>query len=60
MPATDPATGFLREPEPQSEATRALYDGEVEEVGLVMNRSRLWAHAPSLQTALSTVSWGAR
>lgn len=53
MPDATPAAGFLTEPPTLSDAARALYDGDVEQVGFVMNLSRLWAHAPGLQTGLA-------
>jgi alkylhydroperoxidase family enzyme len=37
---------LLREPEPTPEA-KALFDDDVEELGFVMNATRLWAHQPS-------------
>lgn len=47
-----PASGFLAEPTTLTDAGRALLDGDVEEMGFVMNLSRLWAHAPELQGQL--------
>jgi SAM-dependent methyltransferase/alkylhydroperoxidase family enzyme len=44
-------TGFLAVPEPSVEAQR-LYDDDIEEVGYVMNVSKLWAHQPTAQDGL--------
>lgn len=52
MPDPTPATGFLAEPKTLSDAGRALLDGDLEELGFVMNLSLLWAHAPELQGGL--------
>jgi uncharacterized peroxidase-related enzyme len=38
--------------EPSADAQR-MYDGDVEDRGYVMNVSRLWAHQPAMQQALS-------
>jgi uncharacterized peroxidase-related enzyme len=47
------AAGFVDVvPEPSAEAQR-LYDDDLEERGYVMNISRLWAHQPATQQALS-------
>ena len=43
--------GFLRPASVTPEA-QELFDGDVEELGFVMNASRVWAHEPSLQTGL--------
>jgi len=40
-----PDAGFLAAPEPSPEA-QALYDDDLEELGFVMNVSKLWAHQP--------------
>ncbi len=48
---TTTATGFLDDAEPSADAQR-LYDHDVEQLGYVMNLSRLWAHGPSLHTGL--------
>jgi alkylhydroperoxidase family enzyme len=39
-------------PAPESAAARKLCDADVDEVGYVMNNSRLWAHAPALHDRL--------
>ena len=44
-------TGFLAAPEPSAEAQRH-YDDDVEEIGYVMNVSKLWAHQPTAQDGL--------
>ena len=46
-----PTTSFLAVPEPSAEAQR-LYDDDIEEVGYVMNVSKLWAHQPTAQDGL--------
>jgi alkylhydroperoxidase family enzyme len=43
--------GFLQEPEP-SDAAQALFDDDRDELGYVMNVSRLWAYQPDLVTGL--------
>lgn len=43
-PASDERASFLDEPATLSEAARRLYDGDLAELGYVMNLSRLWAH----------------
>jgi hypothetical protein len=43
--------GFISPPEASEEAQR-LFDGDVAEVGYVMNLSRLWAHLPSVHDGL--------
>ena len=45
------ASSFLSEPEPTS-ASQALYDGDTERVGFVMNLSRMWAHQPEAHDIL--------
>lgn len=49
--SASPAAGFLAEPEPTAEAQR-LYDDDVEELGYVMNASRVWAQLPAAQEGL--------
>jgi len=44
-------SGFLALPQ-LSPAVRRLYDSDVDDVGYVMNLSRLWAHLPGTQDAL--------
>jgi hypothetical protein len=44
-------TGFLGPAEETTEV-RGLFDEEVQEMGFVMNGSRLWAHVPAHQAAL--------
>jgi uncharacterized peroxidase-related enzyme len=46
-----PAAGFLAEP-PATAAAQRLYDEDVDELGYVMNLSRLWAHQPAAQERL--------
>jgi alkylhydroperoxidase family enzyme len=46
-----PDAGFLTVPEPTPDVQR-LYDEDVEDLGYVMNVSRLWAQLPSAQDAL--------
>ena len=46
-----PDTGFLSVPE-ASAAVQHIYDEDVDEVGYVMNQTRLWAHQPALQQGL--------
>jgi SAM-dependent methyltransferase/alkylhydroperoxidase family enzyme len=46
-----PDTGFLEVPEPSGEIER-LYAEDLEDVGYVMNASRLWAHQPAAHTGL--------
>ncbi len=43
--------GFLGTPEPSADAQR-LYDEDLDDVGYVMNVSRLWAHHPAAHDAL--------
>jgi alkylhydroperoxidase family enzyme len=45
------STGFLATPEPTAEV-QSLYDADVEQVGYVMNLSRLWAHQPIMHSGL--------
>lgn len=52
------AVGFLGVPEPTPEAQR-LFDEDVEELGYVMNASRLWAHQPGMREALFDLMHGA-
>ena len=47
-----PDTGFLSAPH-GSAAVQHLYDEDVDEVGYVMNQTRLWAHQPALQQGCS-------
>ena len=44
-------TAFLGTPETSPEVQR-LYDEDIEDVGYVMNASRLWAHHPAAQQTL--------
>ena len=44
-------TGFLAMPEATDEVRR-LYEEDVDDVGYVMNQSRLWAHDPGVQAGL--------
>ena len=46
-----PNTGFLGLPEPSADVQR-LYDGDVDEVGYVMNLSKLWAYQPATNEGL--------
>ena len=46
--------GFLGEA-PQSTAAEGLFDVDVEELGYVMNATRLWAHQPEAMPALFDV-----
>jgi uncharacterized peroxidase-related enzyme len=43
--------GFLAVP-PTTDEVRRLYDEDVEDVGYVMNASRVWAHQPATQSGL--------
>ncbi len=45
---------FIAEP-PSSPEVQALYDEDVDDDGYVMNLTRLWAHLPGSQAALSAV-----
>jgi uncharacterized peroxidase-related enzyme len=45
------SSSFLTEPEPNA-ATEALYAGDRERVGYVMNLSRMWAHHPAAHDVL--------
>ena len=49
-----PDAGFLAVP-PTTPQTRAMYDGDVETMGFVMNLSRLWAQLPEAQDQLSAL-----
>ena len=49
--AATPVRSFLREPEPTPEVRR-LYDGDVDDLGYVMNASRVWAHVPGAHEVL--------
>jgi uncharacterized peroxidase-related enzyme len=44
--------GFLELPQLSADVQR-LYDDDVEQVGFVMNLSRLWGHQPTLQSGLA-------
>jgi uncharacterized peroxidase-related enzyme len=44
--------GFLELPQLSADVQR-LYDDDVEQVGFVMNLSRLWGHLPTLQSGLA-------
>ncbi|HZJ04504.1 MAG TPA: hypothetical protein VFD59_03425 [Nocardioidaceae bacterium] len=46
-----PDAGFLDIAEPSADV-RSIYDGDVAEVGYVINASKLWAHLPPLHTGL--------
>lgn len=46
-----PPHGFLATADPTPEA-QALYDDDVDELGYVMNASRVWGHDPGAQDAL--------
>jgi alkylhydroperoxidase family enzyme len=48
------AAGFLGAAE-ETDAVRRLYDEDVDDVGYVMNLSRVWAHEPVLQEGLSAL-----
>jgi uncharacterized peroxidase-related enzyme len=37
---------FLPEPQPTSEAVQAMFDEDIDDLGFVMNASRLWAYQP--------------
>ena len=50
--AGTPPTGFLREPEPTSDAER-LFDDDRGGIGYVMNLTRMWAHLPAANDGLS-------
>ena len=49
-----PGAGFLDEPE-TTPAVQRLYDEDVEDVGYVMNLSKVWAHDPEAQAGLSAL-----
>jgi uncharacterized peroxidase-related enzyme len=44
-------SSFLNEP-PTTPATEALFDDDVDDVGYVMNATRVWAHQPATMTGL--------
>jgi uncharacterized peroxidase-related enzyme len=46
---TSNGSGFLHEPEgePATEEGRRLFEEDLEELGFIMNASRLWAHQPA-------------
>lgn len=48
-------TAFLQPPPSPSAAAQRLYDEDVEELGFVMNVSRLWAHQPEAFAAFVEV-----
>jgi uncharacterized peroxidase-related enzyme len=48
-------TAFLQPPSAPSPAAQRLYDEDVEELGFVMNVSRLWAHQPEAFAAFVEV-----
>jgi SAM-dependent methyltransferase len=48
--AAGPAS-FLAEPRP-SEEVQALYDGDIEDDGYIMNNSKVWGHWPTAQDQL--------
>ena len=50
-PVTGPGAGFLDVP-PTTDDVRRLYEEDVEELGYVMNASRVWAHRPDTQDDL--------
>ncbi len=50
--------GFLAPPEPTPEV-QAMYDDDVDDMGFVMNASRLWGHLPATQRALMETWSGA-
>jgi alkylhydroperoxidase family enzyme len=45
------AAGFLPVPEPTAQA-QSVFDGDIAEIGYVMNASRAWAYQPSIFTGL--------
>ena len=49
--AATPVRSFLREPDPTPEVRR-VYDEDVDDLGYVMNASRVWAHLPGAHEAL--------
>jgi SAM-dependent methyltransferase/alkylhydroperoxidase family enzyme len=59
QPAEPSRAGFLVEREPSPEVER-LYDEDVEELGFVMNGTRLWAHQPELVDGLFELQGRAR
>ncbi len=48
------ATSFLSEPEPSDEVRR-MYDEDLEGDGYVMNLTRVWAHVPHVNDAVSAL-----
>ena len=48
-------SSFLSEPE-STPATQALYDGDLEGDGYVMNLTRVWAHHPQLMDTFSALA----
>ncbi len=48
------ATSFLSEPEPSDEGRR-MYDDDLEGDGYVMNLTRVWAHVPHVNDAVSAL-----
>ena len=46
MTTSDAETGQFLEPAEVSEAARSLFDEDLDEVGFIMNVSRLWAYQP--------------
>jgi uncharacterized peroxidase-related enzyme len=51
----DPSRTFLAEA-PSTPEAHALYDGDREDPGFVMNLSRLWAHRPELLDGLAGIT----
>jgi alkylhydroperoxidase family enzyme len=49
--STPPATGFLAVPEASADVQR-LYDDDLEQMGFVMNASKVWAHLPAVHDEL--------
>jgi alkylhydroperoxidase family enzyme len=45
------SVGFLESPQPNT-AVQRLYDDDVQQLGYVMNLSRLWGHQPELHSGL--------
>ena len=52
--AASSPVGFLSVPETSPEV-QSLYDGDLEELGYVMNSSKLWAHQPAVQEGIFDV-----
>jgi alkylhydroperoxidase family enzyme len=48
------AAGFLGTAK-ETDAVRRLFDGDVDDVGYVMNLSRVWSHGPELQEGIAGV-----